>query len=352
MGKRSIYSGGGYIVSFDINLANSINILDELNRFSWIDRQTRAVFFEFTLYNPNINLFLSAIYLTEFLDTGGILTWIDLQSFRPYQALGAIGAYALVCYFIYFIFLIVGLIKMILQIRKEGKSFFKKTWNLVDVMCATLGIIAIVLWAMRLKYCDDALGRYYSSKTTFVTFQRVVYWDNAFVIVMALLTFVATIRILQILGYNRRMTQLVEVITGAGADLLSFALVFGIIYSAYVMSGYLLFGPYVKGYRSLFVSFGSLTNSIIGKNHLEIIASAGPVLAEVYFFSYILIVILIMISMFAVILNTSISTVRQEIQAEKVYGLTNVIADSIKDIFGTVFTFSKKKQNREGVSKW
>jgi polycystin 1L2 len=343
-GVRNTYNGGGYIIQFERDLASSENIINELEQNLWIDRQTRAVFLEFTLYNPNLNLFFNGIYLAEFPESAGVVTWVNLQVFRPFQTLGAIGTYALLCYFIYMIFFIISTCLLIFRIYKEGWRFLKNSWNIVDLLCSFLAILGIVFWSLRYAYANEALDRYYDNKLDFIQFQHIAFWDNAFAVVMGILVFIATIRILQILGYNRRMTQLIAVISGASKDLSGFAIVFGIIYFAYVMAGYLLFGKISTSYRSLFVAFGSLTNSIIGKNHLDILRGSGGVsFGELYYFTYIVIVILVLISMFAVILNISITVVKQEVQGEEsIYGLTNVIADSVKDIVG-IFAKSGNK---------
>jgi hypothetical protein len=59
------YAAGGYVYEFRGRLA-------ELHRLRWIDRQTRAVFIQITLYHPNVELFTSVILLAELLPTGGI----------------------------------------------------------------------------------------------------------------------------------------------------------------------------------------------------------------------------------------------------------------------------------------
>lgn len=351
-GLRNTYAGGGYLIQFERDLVSSHAIIDELEQSLWIDRRTRAVFVEFTLYNPNVNLFFNGIYLLEFPESAGVVTWVNLQVFRPFQALGAIGTYALLCYFIYIIFFLVSTGRMIYRIHKERCLFFKSTWNNIDLLCTILGFLGVVFWALRYAYANRALDKYYDNKLDFIQFQHIALWDNAFVVVMGVLVFIATIRILQILGYNRRMTQLIAVISGASKDLSGFAIVFGIIYSAYVVSGFLLFGKVSSSYRSIFVAFGSLTNSIIGKNHLDILrGSGGPSLGELYYLTYILIVILIMISMFAVILNLSISVVKQELQAEEtVYGLTNVVTDSVKNVVGMFMNIQGSGQNENATN--
>jgi len=56
-GQVSTYGGGGYVKSLAINSADTGGIIDSLKLLGWIDRGTRAVFLDFTVYNANINLF-------------------------------------------------------------------------------------------------------------------------------------------------------------------------------------------------------------------------------------------------------------------------------------------------------
>jgi len=43
-----------------------------LRQLSWLDKQTRAVIIQMSLYNPNVNLFVFVTILAEFLPTGGV----------------------------------------------------------------------------------------------------------------------------------------------------------------------------------------------------------------------------------------------------------------------------------------
>jgi len=59
-GRLAVYGGGGYIQL----LPNSSDALEralrQLQTNEWIDAGTRAVFVDFTTYNPNENLFAVA----------------------------------------------------------------------------------------------------------------------------------------------------------------------------------------------------------------------------------------------------------------------------------------------------
>jgi polycystin 1L2 len=72
IGEHETYSGNGYVYEFRGHLSEIRNNLSELHKLGWIDNKTRAIFIQLTLYNPNVQLFTSVTFLTEFLSTGGI----------------------------------------------------------------------------------------------------------------------------------------------------------------------------------------------------------------------------------------------------------------------------------------
>jgi len=56
-GMLHTYSGAGYYQNLATNSSHSLAIIQDLKQNLWIDRGTRVVFFDFTVYNANINLF-------------------------------------------------------------------------------------------------------------------------------------------------------------------------------------------------------------------------------------------------------------------------------------------------------
>lgn len=56
-GTIATYSGAGYYQNLANNSADSLAIIADLKQNLWIDRGTRVVFVDFSVYNANINLF-------------------------------------------------------------------------------------------------------------------------------------------------------------------------------------------------------------------------------------------------------------------------------------------------------
>lgn len=85
IGDHGSYSGGGYVYEFRGRLSEIQSNVSMLHQLRWIDNQTRAVIIQLTLYNPNVQLFTSITFLTEFLSVGGLVSQarfepIDLTS--------------------------------------------------------------------------------------------------------------------------------------------------------------------------------------------------------------------------------------------------------------------------------
>ena len=55
-GRLAVYGGGGYAQYLD-NGDTAYETIHNLQVNNWLDRGTRVVFIDFSLYNPNVNLF-------------------------------------------------------------------------------------------------------------------------------------------------------------------------------------------------------------------------------------------------------------------------------------------------------
>ena len=73
LGLTALYGGGGYVADLSTSAYKARRMIANLIATNWVDYYTRAVFLEFTVYNPNSNIFAHVSYLVEFPVTGGIL---------------------------------------------------------------------------------------------------------------------------------------------------------------------------------------------------------------------------------------------------------------------------------------
>lgn len=354
MGEYNTYSGGGYILKFVKNRANAYLLLKELVEHDWIDRKTRAVFLEFTMYNPNVNLFHYAMLLTEFPEVGGVVTWTDIQAFKPILNFSSLGFGLVMAYIIVLCYYIFLLFKILWNCSKFGCiTYFKEPWNIVDCISTCLAYSCLVIIVVKMKYTSTAMNMFYEDKLTgvnrYINYGHIVIWDNAFNVFFAALVFASTLQILKILGYNKRFTEILAVITNARKDLLSFGVLLAILLIAFVFLAYLLFGSRLENYKSIYITCGSLANTFIGKNKLDPLVIASPLTAQFFYMTYIFFVIMFMLTIFLSILNNSISAVR----ADTAMTLDSLgILYIVKDVFRRFHEkFLKFKKNVKYESK-
>lgn len=173
-----------------------------------------------------------------------------------------------------------------------------------------------------------------------------------FNIIMAILVFIASLRILRILGYNQKLTEIITVVSNAATEIIGFGFVFGIVFGAYVIFGYLIFGRTLYEYRSIFTSWGTLTNALIGKNSLDTMMMAAPQLAQFYYFTYVFCVLFTLITMFAAILNKSITDVRGDANKKgDLFGIVDMLTKSFKDLVGIAYKSEAPASKRAEAKK-
>ena len=337
MGFQGTYGGGGYIADLGIHRMFANAIVDELFSNKWIDRQTRAVFVEFTQYNSNTNLFTFVSLMAEFPQTGGILTTAHVYPLRVYQHVGSFGIFIFLCEIVLMVCAIVFFIYFIVQIVKHKKEFFRDNWRLFDLLILVLTIFGISMYLTRMLFTSWTITKFNEQKLKFVNFGHIALWDEVLNAFLSFLVFLSTLRVLRVLNYSRNITHLAGVLSNARRNLLGCFFMFALIFLAYAGVGFLLFGSQLETYKNLFVSITTIVNSLVGRNSLHGLIRACPVIAEFYYFTFVMFVIWIVMTMMSATLNRSIQEVRNKLERqEQLYDVDDLLRDFLKDFWHNI----------------
>ncbi|XP_076075499.1 polycystin-1-like protein 2 [Mytilus galloprovincialis] len=334
-GLQSTYGGGGYIAEFMVNYNISRLILNDLYKYTWIDRATRAIFTEFTLYNVDDNVFVFITFLTEFPETGGVIKSTSIKPFRPYQHIGSIGLFIFMCEIIVLIGILIFSVHKFLLIRRYGKKMLKELWHVLDILIILLLFVCTVMYICRWIMINLAIEKWESNKNKYVNFSHIASWDELFNIFLAFIIFLTTMRIMRVLSYSEKINQFGKVLSHVSRDLCGCFVMFVIVYVAFSTFGHLIFGRQLETYKNLFVSSTTLVNAIIGKNSINDLFSVEPVLGRAYYFFFVLFLLWIMMTMMNATLNVGITTVRNK-PVRSTYGITNIVASFWKEAVGLI----------------
>lgn len=308
-GYYTTYGGGGYIASFDINRNISIDLLNELYEHIWMDRQTRAVMLEFTLYNGATNMFIYNIFIVDFPETGGAFTSYSVYPLRVYTHQGAIGTLTVICEAIFVIYIIALFVKLSVRFYQQRCQYFSKFWNVYELVILLACIAAVVLFAVRLGLTNATVKAFRTDKNLFVNFSHIVLFDQMFVSVLGMLAFLATMRMLEVFAGLKKVRAIVEVFDQCGKDLFWYGMVFVQLFMGFCLLAVLLFGHQLESYRNIYQCMGTLFIAIIGKSKFVEINETQPIIAKVFFMIYITVIVFIIMTVFLAILGSGIDNV-------------------------------------------
>ncbi|XP_050401879.2 polycystin-2 isoform X2 [Patella vulgata] len=345
-GNIDIYGGGGYFFDMDINYDASVNMFNQLYDNLWLDRQTRAVFVEFSLYNADSNLLIVVRIIAEFPEYGGTVKWHHINTLRIFQHVTAMGLFVIACEIVVFIIMIILTGMAVKGIKKDKWNYFKDFWHIIDVLSIIIAIFGFTIFVLKEVYLSRTLSKFKENPKKFVNFEHVVWFDFAFVVAVAFLLFLTTLGMLRVLGYNKRITIIASVLKRAARDLSGFGTLFGIIFLGFVSTGYVLFYSHINEFRTLFDVITTLITYTLGKNHLAEMLMVSPSIAPIYFALFVFFVTFVLLTMFQAILNIGLVTVRESLKSdEQPFGIVDILLGIYRSVLTDWFPDSWSKSN-------
>lgn len=218
--------GGGYVYYLKNNSLDAINSdLNKLQDNNWIDRQTRAVFIEYTLYNPNVDLFMYSLILFEHLTSG---TLVNSALFSPILLYSNSKQVVITgCFIVYLILTLVLMYKEIKLFLKLKKSeYFSQFWVYIDWSLIILSWVSFPLYLNKLYFQFDLLksfeGNDFRLDKDFLSFY---YSNDLFQYLISICSFLATLRLLRLLRIGKEFVFLAMIVKDCLKSLISLSII-------------------------------------------------------------------------------------------------------------------------------
>ncbi|XP_047144117.1 uncharacterized protein LOC105843386 [Hydra vulgaris] len=328
------YYGGGYVVEIFPKWKNQA-ILDQVRKFRWIDRQTRAVIIEFALFNPATNYFSMVTMALEFPASGGAVPNYSVLTFKLYASVTGskimLGSHIL--------FILITILFSFRECRflyRTGCKYFLEFWNLVEVALILLSLVAVGFFFYKDHLAKVLLQRIpYKKPQSFINFQFASYWDLTYVYIVSLIVFFVTLKFIKLLRFNQRVSMLSSTLKVAWYPLSMFGIIFSIILCSVVSTSNIVFGSLLDGYQTYFKSLASIISLLLGKFSYRLFENANSVLGPIFFFGFNAIVIWIVMNIFISILNDAFTVVRANLQFQtNDYEIVDFMIVQFKDWLG------------------
>ncbi|XP_049771104.1 polycystin-2-like [Schistocerca cancellata] len=351
MGTISNYHGGGYYQDLSIVPNETVNIVASLKKNLWINRSTRAVFLDFTVYNANINLFCVIKLLFEFPPTGGVLSSQDFTTMKLIRYVEPLDYAVMGFEFLFIFFVLFFTMEEVIEMMFFKLQYLFHFWNYIDLVILLLSYISIAYSLHKLVITRGVVEKLIDNTTEYSNLEYVALWEKQCNAVAAFLVFFIWIKVLKYINITHTTAQLNEALKRCAKDLAAFGLLFFIAICAYAQLGYSLFGTKARDFRGIGISVVTLLRTIVGYNIYESIQKADWFFAPIYYIAYVVFVFLILLNMFIAIIVYSYSEVKAEIAVmDDDLHLTDFLKKHFKNVmekFGVYSTYESKSKDKE-----
>lgn len=193
------------------------------------------------------------------------------------------------------------------RIYKEKCSYFKSFWNCLDILLIIVATATAVLMAFNSEYTRRIVLKVQENPYARMSFDYVVLFNDLESVAFAMIAFLITIKLLQILKFNANIRTFTHCFKCSRDYLLSFSFIFFCVLMAYAQVGVLVFGQTEGSYKSLMRALVTEFSIILGgKMGYQNLDSIGHLMGPLFLFTFSLLITILLMNFFITILNDSL----------------------------------------------
>ena len=309
--KFAVYGGGGYVAELKGSKRDVKRHLASLKDGLWLDRRTRAVFVEFTVYNPNVNLFGILTFVVEFTKSSYVGKSYRVESMNLLPAPSGGNLVILAAHVAYALFLVSFIVKEIRKMVRHRLAYFGDIWNYNELAIILLSIGSFVVYFHRLRLTKAKTKLFRETHgDAYMKFQYIAGWNELLLYTVGWLCFLATIKFLRLLRYNKKMGLLGSVLHASGKSMAGYMMMFTVWLMAFCQAFYLTYVESERNFSTIIVTLETLLLMLVGKiDRFQELTGPSRDLGLSLFLCYIVIVCYITFEMFMAILGAAIDEV-------------------------------------------
>lgn len=315
---HNTYNGGGLVADLGYDIRTARQVISGLQEDIWINRRTRIVLLELITFQPSTNLFAFTRYSFESLPTGGVMPSYRIDPISFYGSSNSLNQGIFIgCYVLIVLILIFSIFTEIRELRKLGVKYFKDVWNVVELAFICFTIATIVIFFFKSEYTRLLIQKVQENPYARMSFDFVALWTDIESVFLALVIFLATMKFLRILKFNKHIAIMAKSISISKGPMISYSIVYTVVLIAFAQMGHMVFGRSAYMFSTFTRAVVNIFEMILGKgtnyDELESINRFfGPFFIFFYFFS----MTIFLMNFFMAILNDSFTEAREILEQE------------------------------------
>ncbi len=213
---------------------------------------------------------------------------------------------------IFIVYMMIEQVQSLLQLKMK---YFRQFWSYIDVgiiVCSWTSV-GIYIW----RYNESKrIGNLFKETNgyVYVNLQMAVYINNLLINLLSFCCFFGWIKFVRLCRFHRRILLFIRTLEHAGKELISFSLMFSIVFISFLCLFYFLFISKLSTCSSLFSTAVMLFEMILMQFDAYNLIDASSFLGPFCFGLFIFLVVFICLSMFIAIINESFRYVRDNMK--------------------------------------
>ncbi|CAJ0933210.1 unnamed protein product, partial [Mesorhabditis belari] len=312
MGYHDSYSNAGYALNLDGTADSLRETFAQLRIDGWIDRYTRAIITEFSIYNAQTNYFAVVQLLLENPPDGTIYPSYWVETVRLLENGGTDGQMSGYFETLYILYVVIVVIIEVTSLIRKGISPLFDFWNFIDFLTMLIACCSLYAYLFRYLATVQVTNEFKATNgNAYINLGKQRDYELYFNWLLAFVVFFVTLRMIRILRFNRRISVLAMTLSKAGGQMASFSIAFFIVNMAFNSALFLLLFDKLEGFRNLLSVTETGISGMLGKFDLSDIIQASA-LGSAIFIIFMITGTVILINMFIMIVMFEFEQVRND----------------------------------------
>lgn len=197
-------------------------------------------------------------------------------------------------------------------------NYFRNFWSLIEIGIIISSWIGIGIYVWRYRECNR-LSKLFETTNgyVYINLQLSVYINDLLTFLYGFCCFFGIIKLIRLCRFNSRLYLFIRTLKYAGKELISFSMMFSIVFLSFICLFYLLFNSKILSCSSLLQTAQMLFQMTLMNFDAQELSGAAAFLGPFCFSLFILIVVFICMSMFLSIINESFRRVKENLDNDQ-----------------------------------
>jgi len=334
------YEMGSYVVTLPLNQTDASEIVTKLETDNFIDKQTRLVVIDFTLYNAAYHMHTNVQFGFEFRQAGGITVQSRILSFKMFRydwgdmQDNITWTIEIVLYSYVLMFISVqlfdifkwgligwlvknGVIPETVKHAEDGPEGASEESNQAafEILDNVNLILLVITFIYRIMVILSSFVQEYDLNTAIVTYQNhapIAAFFGEVVNIWGINSLIAIFKLFKYLQIDSNLNSLWRTLMFAWTDLVNYIVFFTVVILNFTLTGMVWFGHASLSWYNVSSAFTTLFLTMLGQNSYAELHVIQSNCAFLFFFLYIILVYLILLNMFLAIINNAYSHIMGE----------------------------------------